>query len=71
MGGQSRSSILAFWRCERTLDTPGLSGLECTTVYLQNGQNCKFALILQRLVVQDGTLQGPHRQDLAVCTALA
>ena len=49
----------------------GVNGLECITGPLLDGHNCKFASILQRLVVEDGTFQGPHTQRFAACTALA
>ena len=45
-------------------------GLECDTGRLLDGQKCKFAPFLLRLVVAGGTLQGPHTQGLAACTAL-
>ena len=48
----------------------GLGGLECIRGRLLDGQDCKFAPILQCLVVEDGTLQGPHTQGLAACAAM-
>ena len=55
----------------RSLDhLAGLTGLEYIGGRVLGGQNCKFAPILQLLVVVDGTLQGPRTQELPVCTAL-
>jgi len=47
-----------------------LTGLECISGSVMGGQICKFAPILRRLVVDEGTLMGPNAQGVAACTAL-
>ena len=47
-----------------------LTSLECICGSVLGGQICKFAPILRRLVVEDGTLMGPNAQGMAACTAL-
>ena len=47
-----------------------LTGLECISGSVLGGQICKFAPILRRLVVEDGTFKGPNAQGVAACTAL-
>ena len=47
-----------------------LTGLECISGSVLGGQICKFAPILRRLVVDEGTLMGPNAQGVAACTAL-
>jgi len=47
-----------------------LTGLECISGSVIGGQICNFAPLLQRLVVEDGTLNGPNAQGVVACTAL-